>query len=267
MNPLDRFLTVRRTLLTLVLVIGAATTASAQDVLGAQRRQASRAELEAAAAAAEQAALAADPKTREKLVAQAASIRQRLKNGDFAPGDRLLISVVGDSALSDTFTVRTEQRLQLPNIPDISLRGVLDSELSDHLRTELSKYLREPSVTATGLIRLAVMGAIGQPGFTTVPNDLLVTDVLMASGGPSQSGDMGKAHVRRADKTFLDSKQFAEAIRTGKTIGDISLRDGDEIFIPPAATGPQWQTWMTAISAVTGLYFIIRFGRGRRGIP
>ena len=241
-------------------------SAAAQDVLGLQRRQASRAELEQAVAAAEQVAATTDPKTREKLVAHAAALRQRLKNGDFAPGDRILINVLGDSALSDTFTVRTEQKLQLPDIPDISLRGVLDSELSGYLRDQLAKYLKEPQVTATGLIRLAIMGSIAQPGFTTVPIDQLVTDVLMGSGGPAQSGNMDGAIVRRGDKTFLDSKQFSEAVRTGKTVGDISLRDGDEIYIPAQPSGSRLQQWLPIVSAVTGLYFIFRFGR-RRGVP
>jgi polysaccharide export outer membrane protein len=239
----------------------------AQDVLGLQRRQASRAELEQAVASAEQVAASTDPKTREKLLAHAASLRQRLKNGDFIPGDRLMITVLGDTALTDTFTVKSEQRLQLPNIPDISLRGVLDSELTGHLRDELAKYIKEPTVTATGLIRLALMGAIGQPGFTTVPIDNLVTDVLMASGGPGQSADMDGAIVRRGDKTLLSSKQFGEAVRTGKTVGDISLRDGDEIFIPTQSTTARWQQVLPIVSALTGLYFIIRFGRGRRGVP
>lgn len=236
----------------------------AQDILGTQRRQASRAELEQAIAAAEQAAASTDAKTREKLLTDAQALRQRLKNGDFLPGDRLMITVVGDSALTDTFTVRNDQKLQLPNIPEISLRGVLDSELSSHLRDELAKYIKDPTVTATGLIRLAVMGAIGQPGFTTVPVDNLVTDVLMNAGGPSQSSDMNKAFVRRGDKKLLNEKQFAEAVRTGKTVGDISLRDGDEIFIPNQPTGNRLQTLIPVISTLTGLYFIIRFGRGRR---
>ena len=264
----DRRITGVRFAFALLATFLAPPLLEAQDVLGLQRRQASRVELEQAAASAEQVAASTDPKTREKLLAHAASLRQRLKNGDFIPGDRLMITVLGDSALTDTFTVKSEQRLQLPNIPDISLRGVLDSELTGHLRDQLAKYIKEPTVTATGLIRLAIMGAIGQPGFTTVPIDNLVTDVLMASGGPGQSANMDAAIVRRGDRTLLDSKQFAEALRTGKTVGDISLRDGDEIFIPTQSTTARWQQVLPIVSALTGLYFIIRFGtRSRRGVP
>lgn len=236
----------------------------AQDLIGTQRRQATRAELEQAIAAGEQAQAVAEPKTREKLAANVASLRQRLRNGDFAPGDRLYLTVLGDSALTDTFTVRQDQGLVLPNIPEISLRGVLDSELPGHLTKELSKYLKDPQVTATGLIRLSVMGAIGKPGFVTVPVDQLVTDVLMASGGPSQTGKFEDTYVKRGDKTHLNRSQFAEAVRTGKTVGDVSLRDGDEIFIPAATNTNKLTVWLPILTAATTIYWITRGGRGRR---
>ena len=247
---------------TAVLALGA--PAAAQDVLGSQRRQATRAELEQAIAGAEAVAPTADPRTREKLAAHVTSLRQRLRNGDFAPGDRLLLTVIGDSSLTDTFTVKQDQRLQLPNIPEISLRGVLDSELSSHLARELSRYLKDPQVTATGLIRVSVMGGIGRPGFLTVPVDQLVTDVLMSAGGPSQTGEFNKAYVKRADKKYLDEKQFADALRTGRTVGDVSLRDGDEIYIPQARTTNFFQVWMPVLSAGIAVFWIVRGGRRGR---
>lgn len=239
-----------------------------QDVLGTQRRQASRAEIEQAISAAEQVASTTnDDKTRERLLAQAGALRQRLQNGDFAPGDRLMITVLGDSALTDTFTVRMEQVLQLPNLPDITLRGVLDSELQGYLTEQISKYIREPSVSVIGLVRLNVSGAIAQPGFVTVPIDLLVTDVIMAAGGPGQGSDLNKSQVKRGNSTVLNSKQLSEALRTGRTVGDISLRDGDEIFIATRPTSSRLMSWLPVVSALTTVYFIVRWRGGGRGTP
>jgi polysaccharide export outer membrane protein len=268
MKPLLSNLFSQGRLLRAVLVAGLALQGpialGAQELIGTQRRQATRAELEQVIAAAEQAQAVAEPKTREKMAADVASLRQRLRNGDFSPGDRLYLTVLGDSALTDTFTVRQDQSLMLPNIPEISLRGVLDSELPAHLKKELSKYLKDPQVTATGLIRLSIMGAIGKPGFVTVPVDQLVTDVLMASGGPSSTGKFEETHVKRGDKTHLNKNQFAEAVRTGKTVGDVSLRDGDEIYIPAATTTNKLTVWLPLLTAATTIYWITRGGRGRR---
>ncbi|MCC6316232.1 MAG: polysaccharide biosynthesis/export family protein [Gemmatimonadaceae bacterium] len=251
-----------------VLLVGflAATPAvlAAQDLIGTQRRQATRAELEQAVAAAEQAQTTAESKTREQLGQHVASLRQRLRNGDFAPGDRLFLTVLGDSALTDTFTVRQDQGIQFPGLPVMSLRGVLDSELTAHLTKELSRYLKNPQVTATGLIRLSVMGGIGKPGFLTVPIDQLVTDVVMASGGPAQSGKFEDAIVKRGSATYLNKRQFADAVRQGKTVGDVSLRDGDEIFIPMATNQNRLTMWLPILTAATTIYWITRGGRGRR---
>ena len=250
--------------LSVLAVLTPFLAAHGQDLIGSQRRQATRAELEQAITGAEAASAVAEPKTREKLSAHVASLQQRLRNGDFAPGDRLYLTVLGDSALTDTFTVKQDQSLQLPNIPVISLRGVLDSELPTHLKKELSRYLKEPQVTATGLIRLSVMGAIGRPGFITVPVDQLVTDVVMAVGGPAQSGKFQDTYVKRGSKTHLDNKQFAAAVRGGKTVGDVALRDGDEIFVPAASNQNKLQIFLPVLTAATTIYWIARGGRGGR---
>lgn len=237
-----------------------------QELLGSsQRRQATRAELEQALAGAEAAAAVAEPRTREALLSHAASIRQRLRNGDFSPGDRLhLVVAFADSIYVDTVTVRPDQSLAFRKIPPISLRGVLDSEASEHLTKELSKFIKNPEVTATGLLRLQVMGAVQQPQFLTVPMSQLITDVIMAAGGPSQGSKFSDTRVTRAGKTFLDHKQFAEAIRTGKTVGDVSLRDGDEIFVPVGVQGgSRFQQGLAIMTGLVSIFWIIRFAGGR----
>jgi protein involved in polysaccharide export with SLBB domain len=247
-----------------LLAVAPMSAVAGQNSIGEMRRQATRSELEKAAKAAETASLSApDEKTRTKLRADAAAIQQRLTNGDFIPGDRILVSVLGDSVLSDTFTVRGDRVLPLPNIPPVSLQGVLDSELEPHLTKELGRYLKSVSVTATPLVRISLLG-FPQGNFFTVPVDQAITDVIAAAGGwgPPSAVAHEKAVVRRAGEIFLDAKATAEAIRLGKTVGDMALRDGDELFVPDrASSSNRWQTVWGAIGALTGLYFILRGGR------
>ena len=100
----------------------------------------------------------------EKNGAIANVIRERLANGDFLPGDRIQLVVVGDTALSKTFSVRPDTTIELPNIDPISLHGVLRSELDGYLDQKLRKYLTDPDVQARSLIRLAVVGEVARPG-------------------------------------------------------------------------------------------------------
>ena len=242
------------------LLAFSAAPAGAQGSLGEGRRQAKRSELEQAAKATEQAAIVApDAKTRERLVAEAGGIRQRLRNGDFLPGDRIYLVVVGDSALTDTFTVRGDRRLSLPNIPDISLAGVLDSELGTHLTAELSKVLKSPAVTAQAMVRLTLTGGIARNGFQTFPTDQAVTDVIMSSGGFGQNAKFEDTEVKRSGKVIINKKEFQDAIRTGRTVGDLALRDGDEIFMPVVQTTGGRSQGIVRVLAVAGpLLWIIR---------
>lgn len=210
------------------------------------------------------AAGAPDTKTRERLLADASAIRQRLLNGDFVPGDRIMLNVFSDSALSDTFTVRGDRMLQLPDIPDIPLRGVLDSELTSYLTKSLSKYIRNPEVTAKLLVRVAILGSVGRPGYMTVPADQALTDVLMAAGGPTGAAALDHTVVQRQGATYLDARAVQEAFRTGRTVGDVSMRDGDILFVPDRTNSFGWRSVTTAIAAVGGMFWALRylFGRG-----
>jgi polysaccharide biosynthesis/export protein len=243
-----------------------ASEGQAQGSLGEGRRQATRAELEQTAKAAEQAsAIAPDAKTREKLITDATAIRQRLRNGDFLPGDRIYLVVTGDSALTDTFTVRGDRRLQLPNLPDITLAGVLDSELASHLTKELGRYLKNPSVIATGLVRLTLTGAVGRNGFLTFPVDQSITDVLMTAGGLSPSAQLDATEVKRSGKVIIGKKEFQDAVRQGRTVGDMALRDGDEIVVPAASTVGGLPAIVKVLATIAPVIYIIRiFSRRNR---
>jgi protein involved in polysaccharide export with SLBB domain len=260
----------RRIALALVFltVAGSGAAAWAQSSLGEGRRQATRAELEQAARATEQAAAAApDQKSREKLLGDATALRQRLRNGDFLPGDRIYINVLGDSSLTDTFTVRGDRRLQMPNIPDISLSGVLDSEINEFLTKELGRYLKNPTVNATGMVRLTLTGGVARNGFLTFPVDQSLTDVIMTAGGLGPNTQLDKATIKRSGKTIIDKNAFQEAIRLGRTVGDLSLRDGDEIEVPMLTSVSQWQNWTRVMAVIAPLFFLIRMftnnGRNR----
>jgi hypothetical protein len=90
----------------------------------------------------------------------------------FQVGDRILLSVEGDSALTDTFTVVAGPVLRLPQIGDISLASVPRSGIEPYLTRELGRYINDPVVSARALIRISVMGEVARPGFYAVPIDL-----------------------------------------------------------------------------------------------
>lgn len=259
----ERRRTVQRAIVVSMLVLNPfpLSSATAQASLGEMRRQATRTELEAAAQAAESAVLRApDDKVRRVYQETATTYRQRLQYGDFIPGDRILIEVIGDSLLSDTFTVRSDRKLPLPNLPDVPLHGVLDSELESHLTKELSKYLRVVELSATVLLRISVLGAVGRQDFITVPVDQALTDVVSSAGGFAGGvPDFRKSTIRRGDKVFLDGRGVQEAFQKGKTVGDLSMRDGDVLYIPAATQGGnRWQQVTLVLGGLGSIAWLVR---------
>ncbi|TMG13905.1 MAG: hypothetical protein E6I06_01835, partial [Chloroflexi bacterium] len=72
--------------------------------------------------------------------------------GAFQVGDRVLLRVEGDSALSGTFAVGPGPALTLPEIGEIPLIGVRRADVEAYLGRELARYLKEPVVHAKALI-------------------------------------------------------------------------------------------------------------------
>jgi protein involved in polysaccharide export with SLBB domain len=193
---------------------------------------------------------------------QAEDARQRLANGDFHVGDRIALFVQGEPALTDTVAVRDGLVLHLPNIPDISLHGVLRSELRPYLTTELGRYLRNPVIRAVPLVRVAVLGPVNRPGFYSAPADELLTDLMMQAGGPTGSADINKTIVRRATVTVQPKEQVQLAMKRGETLDQLDVRPGDEIVVgekPPSGHLAQVIGIVSGLIGIAvGLVLIVR---------
>jgi protein involved in polysaccharide export with SLBB domain len=168
---------------------------------------------------------------RARRSAEIATIQDRLTNGDFLVGDRIVLSVAGQAALTDTFTVREGQILRLPTLSDVSLHGVLRSELQGHLYAEISRFLRDPVVRSGSLIRLSVLGPVQRPGFYALPADMLLSNAIMYAGGLAGNANVNKTVIKRGGQIIWPELAVASAIRQGETIDQLNLRAGDEIDV------------------------------------
>lgn len=147
-----------------------------------------RADLESQAARLEQEAEQGSASSDTKA-AEAARIRARLRDGDFNTGDRVVVKVdSGVMARADTFIVREGRMVEFPGLPPITLTGVLHAELSEYLTQQLSRYFRDPNVQAYPLLRVAIFGPVGSPGYYSVPADVLLSDAIMMAGVSAWTG-------------------------------------------------------------------------------
>lgn len=222
-----------RILLTAALVLGHAAALPAQtwDATGLQL---TRAELEAVLERYEQTATTTAYSTtlRKQAERDANLIRERLQDGDMRIGDRVLLAVEGHETLSDTFNVVGGRAIILPQIGRVPLEGVLRSELQDHLKQHIGRFVREPVIQVRALVRLQIMGEVVRPGFYPVPSDLLLTDVLMLAGGPTSTARIENTEIRRGDETIWERDALRQAVIDGRTLDQLSVRAGDAIYIP-----------------------------------
>jgi hypothetical protein len=185
-------------------------------------------------------------------------LRTRLEKGDFQEGDRILVQVEGASIMTkpETLVVQSGKNgkiLQLPRMADLSLDGVLRAELADRLKEHLSQYIKEPVVRATPLVRVAVLGSVGHPGYFYTAADIPLSDVIMQAGGPGGNADLGKVAIRRGTEVIWEAKDTRSALADGLSIDQLHMRAGDEINVGEKRSFP----WTTVLSFSVGLVSVL----------
>jgi hypothetical protein len=195
--------------------------------------------------------------------ARAADLRTRLREGDFHAGDRVRLVIDGSVTQDDTLPVIAGSKIRVKEIGEISLAGVLRSELQAHITKELGRYIKEVRVQATPLVRLSILGPVGKPGFFYMPSDIAVTDAIMRAGGPGGNADLNKSVIRRNTKELYDSRNTRRALNEGLTLDQLSLRDGDSIEVGEK-TGSNWQKIASIVGVASTLVWALSYGLSRR---
>jgi polysaccharide export outer membrane protein len=161
----------------------------------------------------------------------AASIRQRLRDGDFQIGDRVVVTIVSDAVHRDTIVVRLGRLLELPDKIVVPLGGVLRSELHDRVSTEVLKYVKAQQIEVTPLMRVGILGEVTRPGYFAFASDLPLTDAIMGAGGPTPGADVDRSIVRRGTQDYRSEQETRKAIANGLTLDQFGLRAGDVLVI------------------------------------
>jgi len=159
-------------------------------------------------------------------------LKNRLENGDFQEGDRIVLVLHSDpQQLSDTLVVQAGKVIQLPRMSDLPLQGVLRSELPKKMTDHLAEYLRDPSSRVTPLVRIGVLGQVQRPGYYYTSADVLLSDAIMRAGGPGADADMSKVVIRRGADVIWSAADTRTALTDGLSLDRLHLRAGDEIQV------------------------------------
>ncbi|MDF5723476.1 MAG: SLBB domain-containing protein [Rhizonema sp. PD37] len=169
-------------------------------------------------------------------------------------GDRIRINVFEVPEYSGEYQIPPGGAVNLPLVGSVSVLGLTTEQSADLIARKYGRYLKRPIISVNLLsprpINIFVAGEITRPGSYSLSlqggagNDPgvqypTVLSALTTAQGVTQSADITKVELRRKSgrgPEQVEVLNLDELRRTGRVSQDLTLRDGDTIYVPMAAT-------------------------------
>jgi polysaccharide export outer membrane protein len=178
---------------------------------------------------------------------------------DIRVGDRVYLSVDGEKALTDSFTVVAGPALDLPVVGMVSLVGVQRADLEPYLTKAIGQFIKNPVVRAKmkQQMRLTVLGQVLKPGFYDLPPEALLADVITRAGGPTPDAKLDKLEVTRSGSKLMKGRELRKALDGGTTLTQLGLQSGDELTVGRGGTFVRTlQVAGTVVGSLGTLYYL-----------
>ncbi len=151
------------------------------------------------------------------------------------PGDVVKIVLFGNRNNRYELEVSNEGNILIPGIGPISASGLSFDTLKGLINEIISTQLigTNASVTLGQLrsINVFVLGEAINPGMYTVSALTTMTNAIFTSGGLRSTGSLRNIQLKRKGEV-ISTIDFYDLLLNGDTSGDISLKEGDVVFIP-----------------------------------
>jgi polysaccharide biosynthesis/export protein len=179
------------------------------------------------------------PKTPAKI---AAPINNNFADSyTLGPSDRLRVDIFNVPEYSGEFYVLGDGAINLPVVGAIPVQGLTIQKASALLTSYFSRYVKRPIVTISVLaprpVQFAIAGEVTRAGSYTIPFTLenrkfpSISQAIQLAGGTTQTANLRQVQVRRAATGRILTVNLFDVLQRGNTAQDISLRDGDTIYI------------------------------------
>jgi polysaccharide export outer membrane protein len=169
-------------------------------------------------------------------------------------GDRIQVKIFEVPEYSSDYQVPPGGAINLALIGSVPVLGLTTEQAADEIARRYARFLKRPIVSVNLLaprpINVVVAGEVTRPGSYSLNlqssggNDPgvqypTILAAITTAQGYTLSADITQVEVRRRigrSGEQVVSLNLKELLQTGRTPQDITLRDGDSIFIPRAST-------------------------------
>ena len=150
-------------------------------------------------------------------------------------GDELQVRGWGMVDIDVSATVDRSGAIFIPRVGSVKVSGVQYKDLQGYLKKAVGKIYNNFELTAsiaqTRAVQIYVVGHAVRPGTYTLSAMSTLLNALFTSGGPDATGSMRNIQLKRGSQTVATLDLYDMLVRGDKS-GDLSLRDGDVIYIP-----------------------------------
>lgn len=186
---------------------------------------------------------------------------QAAASGDFQTGDVVQVTILNEPELSGDFVVDDQMMLDMKRLGKVSVRGIRRSAAIPLVEQRVRRVVVSPGdLTVRPLVRLAVLGSVGKPGFYQVPAAASLPEVITVAGGPTQSTDLDRVEIERGGDELIGRERVAEAISAGRTVDQLGLRSGDQIEVGERSQRNVWRTVRDVAYGVGAIVTLVTLG-------
>ena len=169
-------------------------------------------------------------------------------------GDRIRVNVFEVPEYSGDYVIPPGGAVNLPLVGSVQVQGLTTEQAADAIAKRYARFLRRPIISVNLLsprpINVFVAGEVTRPGAYTLSLEggagqdpgiqyPTVLAALTTAQGVTLSADITEVQLRRRlanGRQQTVSLNLDDLIKTGRSFQDITLRDGDTIFVPTSKT-------------------------------
>ncbi|MBE9119231.1 polysaccharide biosynthesis/export family protein [Tychonema sp. LEGE 07199] len=168
-------------------------------------------------------------------------------------GDRIALDIFGVPEFSKEYQVLVDGTLNLPIIGSVSIQGLTLQQAANVITKRYEPFINVPVVTVTLMLarplNIGIAGEVTRPGSYKINPARegsgggvkfpTLMEMLQLAKGVTSAGDMRNVQIRRSRRggaeqvtTVVNLQDFLD---TGNLSQDVTIRDGDTIFVPTAS--------------------------------